>query len=387
MNLLDLAVVVVLACAVWGGFRLGLVVGGTSWVFLVQGLVVASLVGPALIDGLGGDVATLRLLLGVGLFTAAGWAAQLAGRRVGVELRRRLVPVEYRLADHTAGAVAAPVAVLVVLWLVVVPPMQSVPGWPNDLARQSAVARGLDVVLPDAPESSNALRRLTAPVAQPEVLTALGPAGDTSPPPRRLALSPDVVRRVTASTVRIEGEACLLDRVGSGFAVDDDLVVTNAHVVAGQAKPSVIRPDGRRLPAVVAVYDAQRDLALLRVKGLGQEPLPLGEAREGAPAAVFGHPEGQEALEISPASIRQELVATVRDGALVQPVRRNVLVLAADLEPGDSGGALVTPQGEVAGVAFAISRAREGVAFAVTVGELRPLLDLDRNGTADTGDC
>jgi len=387
VNLLDLAIVAVLATAVWGGFRLGLVVGGTSWVFLVQGLVVASLVSPALVDGVGGDVAVFRLTLGVALFLAAGGVAQWVGKRVGMEFRRRLVSPEYRLADHTAGAVAAPVAVLVVLWLVVVPPLQSVPGWPHDLARNSAVARGLEAALPDAPDTSKALRRLTAPVAQPEVLTALGPAGDTSPPPRRLALSTDVVTRVTASTVRVEGEACLLDRVGSGFTVDDDLVVTNAHVVAGQAKPSVVRPDGKRFPAVVAVYDTQRDLALLRVKGLGQQPLPLGDAREGSAAAVFGHPEGREDLEISPASIRQQLVATVRDGALAGPVRRNVLVLAADLEPGDSGGALVTPEGEVAGVAFAISRAREGVAFAVTVDELRPLLGLDRNGTADTGNC
>lgn len=387
MNLLDLAIVAVIATAVWGGFRLGLVVGGTSWVFLVQGLLVASLVSPVLVDGLGGDVAAFRLSLGVALFLAAGWAAQRLGRWVGAAFRRELVPAEYRVADHTAGAVAAPVAVLAVLWLVVVPPMQSVPGWPNDLARNSAVARGLEAALPDAPDTSNALRRLTAPVAQPEVLTALGPAGDTSPPPRRLALPDEVVSRVTASTVRVEGESCLLERVGSGFTVDDDLVVTNAHVVAGQAKPSVVRPDGKRLTAVVAVYDTQRDLALLRVRGLGQKPLPLGEAREGGSAAVFGHPEGQTELEISPAAIRQELVATVRDGTLVEPVRRNVLVLAADLEPGDSGGALVTPEGEVAGVAFAISRARAGVAFAVTVDELRPLLDLDRNGTADTGNC
>lgn len=387
MNLLDLAVLAVLATAVWGGYRLGLVVGGTSWVFLVQGLVVASLLTPAVVEGPGGDAAVLRLTLGVALFAGAGWAAQATGRRVGVEFRRQLVADELRRTDHAAGAAVAPLAVLVALWLVVLPPMQAAPGWPSDLARGSAVARGLVAALPGAPDTSNALRRLTAPVAQPEVLTALGPAGDSSPPPRRLALTDDVVRRVTASTVRVEGTSCLFDRVGSGFAVDDDLVVTNAHVVAGQARPSVVRPDGKRLSAVVAVYDTQRDLALLRVRGLGQDPLPLGVARAGALGAVFGHPEGRTQLEVSPAAIRNQLVARVQDPGLVEPVRRNVLVLAADLQPGDSGGALVTPEGEVAGVAFAISRARAGVAFAVTVDELRSVLDLDRSGTADTGRC
>jgi S1-C subfamily serine protease len=387
VNLLDVAIVAVLATSVWGGYRLGLLAGGTSWVFLLQGLVVASLLSPVLVDGLGGHDPVLRLLLGLVLFVAAGVGAQLLGRLVGGEFRRRLVPPELGDVDRLAGAVLAPLTVLVVVWLIVLPPMEQVPGWPSSLARHSAVARGVEAALPDAPNTSRALHRLTAPVAQPEVLTALGPAGDSSPPPKHLSLAPDVVARVSASTVRVEGEACLADRSGSGFAVGRDLVVTNAHVVAGEQKTTVVRPDGARLPAVVAVFDADRDLALLRVKGLNQQPLPLGDAKEGTPAAVFGHPDGQEQLAVSPADIRQELVATVHDADLGHPTRRDVFVLAADLAPGDSGGAVVVPSGEVAGVAFAISSSRSGVAFAISVDELRPLLATDLSGTADTGDC
>ena len=387
MNVMDLALVAILACAVWGGWRLGLVAGGTSWVFLVQGLVVASLLSPLVIDGLFGDMVGARLLIGLVLFVAGGVAAQLAGRWVGTFFRSYLVPEQQRANDRIAGAVGGPVLALVVLWLIVLPPMEAAPGWPSSLARGSAIGKAIRAALPDAPDTSQARRWLTAPLAQPEVLTALGPAGDSSPPPTRLALSPDVVRRVSASTVKIEGDACFLDRSGSGFAVATDLVVTNAHVVAGERKTAVIRPDGTRLSAVVAVYDPARDLALLRVKGLGQEPLPLGTAREGTPAAVFGHPEGQDELEVSPAAIRHQMMATIRDADLDTPVRRNVFVLAADLEPGDSGGALVTPAGQVAGVAFAVSNARSGVAYAVAVDELRPLLDQDRSGTADTGRC
>jgi S1-C subfamily serine protease len=386
MNVLDLAVVAVVASAVLGGYRLGLVAGATSWVFLLQGLLVASLASPVLVDALGGDAPSLRLVLGAVLFVAAGVGAQHLGRLVGTEFRRYLV-AEYQLGtDKVAGAVGAPLTVLVILWLIVLPPMAQVPGWPAQLVRQSALARGLDAALPDAPESSRALRRLTRPVAQPEVLTALGPAGDSSPPPRDLSLSGAVVSRVSASTVKVEGEACFLDRHGSGFVIDRDLVVTNAHVVAGDDKTTVVRPDGTRLPAVVAVFDAERDLALLRVKDLDQEPLALGTAEEGSSAAVFGHPGGSE-LEVSPAAIRQQLLATVRDADLERPVRRNVFVLAAHLEPGDSGGALVTPSGTVAGVAFAVSSFRDGVAYAVTTDELLPLLEQDRSGVADTGPC
>ena len=387
MNLLDLAIVAVLATAAWGGYRLGLIAGGTAWVFLLQGLLAASLITPVAVNGLGGHDPALRLVLGALLFGAAGYGGYWLGRWVGQRFRDELVPEEYRVVDQGAGAGGAAVAVVVVVGLIVVPPMTHVPGWPARLARGSALARGFQAALPDAPGASRALRRLTAPVAQPEVLTALGPAGDTSPPPKRLSLAPDVVERVSASTVKVEGQACLLDREGSGFAVDRDLVVTNAHVVAGERKTTIVRPDGTRLPAVVAVFDARRDLALLRVKNLGQNPLPLGTAKEGMAAAVFGHPEGQDELEVSPAAVRQQLVATIRDTDLTEPVRRSVFVLAANLAPGDSGGALVTPAGEVAGVAFAISSARAGVAFAITTDELRPLLELPRNGTASTGDC
>ena len=384
MNVLDLAVLAVMGTAVWGGYRLGLVQGGTSWVFLLQGLVVASLMTPVL--GALGDP-TLRVTLGLLLFGAAGFGGQYVGRAAGLWYRRALVPEESLPADRLAGAVAGPVAVLVVVWLLVLPPMTEAAGWAGNLAGRSAISRALASALPDPAASSQALRKLVGPVAMPEVLTALGPAGDSSPPPRTTDLDPGVVSKVTASTVRIEGDACLLERAGSGFTVAEDLVVTNAHVVAGEDRTAVVRPDGTRLPATVAVFDPQRDLALLRVPNLDQEPLPLGGAREGTVAAVFGHPAGQEKLEISPAVIRQELLAEVRSINLEVRSRRSIYVLGADLEPGDSGAALVTPAGTVAGVAFAVARDRNGLAYALTTEELRPLLELDHSGVADTGPC
>lgn len=384
MNLLDVAVLAVMGTAVWGGYRLGLLTGGTSWVFLLQGLLAASLLTPVLVAVVGDPA--LRLAIGLILFLGAGFGAQWLGRAVGVIFRRALLPEDLHQADKVAGAVLAPVTVLVVVWLILLPPMSQVVGWPGRLAKGSAVAEAIGA-LPDPPDNAMALRKLAGPMALPEVLTALGPAGDSSPPPDETSIEPEVVAKVKASTVKVEGEACLFDRAGSGFTVAENLVVTNAHVVAGERKTVVVRPDGTRLRAVVAVYDAQRDLALLRVPGLNQQPLPLGAARPGTEAAVFGHPDGQDELEISPAAIRQELVASVRSLDFDMPTRRAVYVLAADLSPGDSGGALVTPSGTVAGIAFAIARDRDGVAYALTAEELRPVLELDRSGTADTGPC
>jgi hypothetical protein len=387
MNILDVALLAVLVTAGVGGYRLGLLVGGTAWVFLLQGLVAASLATPVLVDAVAGDSLGLRIVLGLVLFVAAGFGAHYLGRLVGRHFRASLLPEHLLDADRLAGAAVAPVAVLVATWLIVLPPLADAVGWPHNLGRRSAIARALDAALPEPPGNSDALARLTRPVAPPEVLTALGPAGDSSPPPKRPPLSTAVLERVKASTVRVEGDGCLFGQHGSGFTVADDLVATNAHVVAGGRETVVVRPDGTRLPAVVTVFDVERDLALLRVPGLGQEPLPLGAAREGSLGAVFGHPEGQEELEVSPAAIRQELVATVRSLDLATVTRRNVYVLAADLEPGDSGGALVTPSGTVAGVAFAIARDFGSVAYALTADELLPVLAQDRSGVADTGPC
>ena len=66
---------------------------------------------------------------------------------------------------------------------------------------------------------------------------------------------------------------------------------------------------------------------------------------------------------------------------------REVLVLAADLAPGDSGSALIDPQGQVVGVAFAVAPDKPGVAYALAIEELQAVLSGDLTRTDDTGGC
>jgi S1-C subfamily serine protease len=102
---------------------------------------------------------------------------------------------------------------------------------------------------------------------------------------------------------------------------------------------------------------------------------------------VFGHPNGQERLAISPAAIRQRVEALGRDLYDQRETRRQIYILAAELHPGDSGGALVNPTGSVVGVAFAIAPDRAGTAYALTEAELRAVLAVPRDGKANTGPC
>jgi len=389
MNILDLIIVILVVTSIGGGWRLGLLTGATSWVLLIQSLVLATLVLPPVATTLGGEDPGLRLLVAALLFVTVGFAGQRAGIVLGRQFRRSMLPEEgpARRWDKLAGAVAGPLAVVMGLWLLVLPPLGEVAGSLAGLTKHSALARAIDAALPEAPETSQALRRLAGPAGAPHVFDGLIPALDTGPPPADSGLSDAVLARVSASTVKVEGVACRFERDGSGFTVAPDLVVTNAHVVAGQQRTIVVRPDGRRLRATVTVFDPARDLALLVVPGLGQQALPIGTGKVGTTAAVFGHPDGQAELEISPAGIRQQVNALGTDLYDLGVTRRTVYVLAAELAPGDSGGGLVDADGNVVGVAFAISPDDRGTAYALAASELRSVLEAPREERAPTGPC
>jgi S1-C subfamily serine protease len=207
------------------------------------------------------------------------------------------------------------------------------------------------------------------------------------PAPATPGVAPSLVPQVTASTVRVSGVACGVRLQGSGFSPAPDTVVTNAHVVAGTRRTEVLRPDGRTLPATVTAFDPVRDLAVLSVPGLGQPSLTLGAAVVGETDAVFGHPFGQAAIEVSPARVLRRVTADIGDIYDRPASPRQILVLNAQIDPGDSGAPLVDSAGQVVGVAFAVSSLRPTTAFAVASEELAPVLARPRPGPVATGPC
>ncbi len=219
------------------------------------------------------------------------------------------------------------------------------------------------------------------------LLSGLLPGLVSPPAPPIGPLAPAVAQTVMSSTVKVSGIACGALVEGSGFSPAHDTVVTSAHVVAGVARPEVLRPDGRRLAAQVQVFDPDRDLAVLGVPGLGQQPLGVAPAVVGGDGAVFGHPYGQVPVEVSPARVVRKVDALVGNIYDDGPVPRKVLVLSSQLDPGDSGAPLVNESGAVVGVAFAISSWRANTAFAVASEELVPVLAQPRAGPVASGPC
>ena len=186
--------------------------------------------------------------------------------------------------------------------------------------------------------------------------------------------------------MKVSGRACRQIQEGSGWVTTSGLVVTNAHVVAGEDETTVEDVQRCAVRRPVVAFDPVRDLSVLRVEGLDAAGLSLGAGGVGDVGAVYGHPGGGP-LRASPARVGEKIVAVGTDIYRTGVSRRNVFVLAAALAPGDSGGALVNTAGEVIGVAFAIDPGNDGTSYAITDEEVRAVLDTVDFQGADTGNC
>jgi S1-C subfamily serine protease len=388
VNFLDFAILAAVVIAAWGGYRIGFTTRALSWAGLAAGIVFAV----AFVD----DVTRLfrsstprtRLLVALAFFLLVCIICQTVGFVGGSMLRRRLAFTgTLHKADRVLGGVLGGLGVLVAVWLLT-PALASAPGWTARAVRGSAIVRGVDRLAPSPPNSVAALGRLVGDAPFPEVFERLT-SSDAGPPPGS-GIPTAVAEKVTPSVVRVEGQACDEIQQGSGFVGAAGLVVTNAHVVAGEHATSVFTADGRRLDATVVAFDPRVDLAVLRVSPFLLPALPRATADVDQNGAVFGHPRGG-ALREAPARIAQEITARGTDIYRTGSTQRDVFVLAAHLQPGDSGGPLVDDKGRVVGIAFAIDPSVDTTSFALTAKEISAVLDpvaSSRTTTAvQTGQC
>jgi S1-C subfamily serine protease len=385
LNLLDLVIVLTAGAAAYGGYRLGFLARIFSWAGLAVGALVADRFLPDVVAFFSSSDPQIRLIAAISFLVGAAMLGQGVGLAVGSLLHAALpLGVGLRRGDRVAGSALGIVGVMVAVWLLT-PALAAVPGWPAESTRESTLAHLVEDIAPAAPETMQTLRRFVQDGTFPAVFNELRRSPDPGPPPD-VGLDEAVHQRVVRSTVKITGEACRRIQEGSGFVAMPGLVVTNAHVVAGEKAPRVEPFQGRSLPATVVLFDANRDLALLRVPGLTGQPLAVDKAEEGETGAVYGHPGGGD-LRAAPAKISQELIAVGRDIYDRNDTRRSIFVLASALRPGDSGAALVDKDGQVVGVAFAIAPDKPGVSYALTDKELRPVLAAAGTAAVSTGGC
>jgi S1-C subfamily serine protease len=165
--------------------------------------------------------------------------------------------------------------------------------------------------------------------------------------------------------------------------------MTNAHVVAGVAQPTVRATGGDVLDARVVAYDPLRDLAGLFVPGLDAPALRFDPtAQRGDAAVVAGFPRGGP-YRLDAARVREQISARGPDIYGRAQVTRQVLSLFTTIQPGNSGGPLLSSDGRVYGVIFAKSVDDPQTGYALTVAEAQRVANPAATATTgvSTGDC
>jgi len=368
-----------LLMAAWG-YAQGLIVGALSLAGFVAGGFMGSRLAPLLLsEGSRSPYAPLFALMGA-LIVGGVLAAVL--EMLGFRLRGRLSD-GFGALDGLGGALLVAAIGLGLVWLAGAVALHT-PGARQlrEPIQRSAILRGLNAALPP---SGPLLRTLARFDPFPGIR---GPQPEVRPPNRAIARDPQV-RAARRSVVRVLGTACGLGVQGSGWVAGRGLVVTNAHVVAGQDDTTVqLGGAGPRLEAQAVHFDATNDLAILRVPASAQVPalsLDTG-AGAGAPAAILGFP-GNGDYRVAPARLGETRVFRAQD-AYGRPARRRITLVRGRVRSGDSGGPVVDGDGEVVTTTFAASvgegsgRSGYGVPDTIVARALRGV-----GGPVDTGPC
>ena len=362
MNIVDLVVVVVVALAAIRGLRLGAIVQVLSYGGLLLGLYFGARLASVTVRWVQSQPArgSVALVTMLGAATIGAVAGRIAGNFVFVRVHRgRLGSV-----DSALGVGVAVVASLLVIWLLASTLVNSSLHLSSSIG-DSRIIRSLDDVLPAPPSVFSRVQSFLSSEGFPLAFAQLAPSAG----PVALPGGPQMQQAVAsagASTVRVVGDGCGQIQEGSGFVVGPGLVVTNAHVIAGIPHPTVQDGNGVHQVTVVS-FDPSYDLAVMRVSGITEPSLVLDpdQVSRGVQAAVLGYPGGGP-FTVTPAGVMADFEAEGRDIYGQGLTVRNVYEIDAVVRPGNSGGPLVQPDGEVIGVVFSRSTTNGDIGYALS---------------------
>jgi S1-C subfamily serine protease len=395
-NALDLVLALLLVGYGYVGYRHGFVVSVMSVIGFLAGGALGMWLLPALLrhwNVVDSYVASRTLLLVLGVFLLAALGQGIAVT-AGSRMRSGLKETPGQVADAVLGAVATVLAVSVLVWFLA-GAVRS--GAQTPLAKAVGTSRVISTIDRLVPAQTGRLfagfQSVLDQEGFPRVFDGVRaePIAPIAPPDNQLAAGAGVAR-AAMSIVKITGvaPACNREQEGSGWVVAPGRVVTNAHVVAGTGSETVrIQGVGRSYDARVVVFDPKRDLAVLSVPGLPAPPSTLGTDLQRADGAVVAGFPLDGPYRLDSARVRDVLSATGADIYGSPGVVRQVYSLYARVQPGNSGGPLLSPSGAVVGVVFARSLDDVQTGYALTLDEARPVLDVASSSFSpvSTGGC
>ena len=383
MSWLDIFIFLVVVSAVVRGLGLGLVRQLCSAGGFIGGIFAGIWLQDRLLSSSQDVVAAVGIIIGCSFVLLA------LGEYIGTKVHNQLAHFHLGSVDEIFGGIVGAGAVLVAVWLGA-NIAGNLPGSPwQQTIQKSQIIKSLNQLLPPAPSVIKEISSLIKPNSFPQVFN------QQEPKPSQQVQIPDlgeftsVTRAAAPSVVKIEGEGCGGIVEGSGFVASDGLVITNAHVVAGVAKPKVLDGNGSH-SAQVVWFNPDLDFAALRATHLAGKPLAFDTdpAQQGTPGVVLGYPGGG-AFQADPAAILDRFLAVGHNIYDQGSVNREVYSADVDVINGNSGGPLIDKDGEVIGVVFARSTQYEHVGYALTAAQVASDFTRAQQSTTatSTGSC
>lgn len=392
LNAVDLLIIILAIIVGYTGWTHGFVVGLLSFVGFVGGAAAGLLLVPLVLGGFdpGLGVSVLAVLLVLGVASIGQGVLSWAGGWV----RAKVSSSPARRFDAAGGAALGVAGLLLAAWACGLAISTAAVPYASPGVRESSILGLVDDLVPVSPDHlRRAFEDVVAAGGFPQVVAPWEPEPivEVAPPSNVLARDPEV-RQAAGSVIQITGRAAACERVitGSGFVVAPERVMTNAHVVAGVREPVVTFPDGQPLSAGVVAFDPDTDLAILMVPGLELPALvvaadpPVG----GAEAVVVGYPNNgplrSEAVRVR--DLHQLLGRDIYDAG---SVARDVVAMRGRIQPGNSGGPLISADGVVQGVVFAASLTDPDTGYALAPSEFADVVQGAAEATepVPTGGC
>jgi S1-C subfamily serine protease len=373
-DLLDLALIVVAAAFAVSGYRQGFIVGSLSFVGFVGGAVLGAQFGPSISHAIVSGQ-TQQDVVAVILLVSAAIIGQFVASSIGSAMRQAMTGRSSTTIDAIGGSAVSVLSMLLVAWAIGSVLTASPFPLVDQQVSNSAVLGTMDRIMPTPAKTMfTEFRRMLASGPFPQVFSGIGAAHlfSVAAPDPAVLNSPGYLA-ARNRVVKVTGTAPSCDRSieGSGFVYAPDHVLTNAHVVAGvTAQQTVTTAGGATFAAQVVFYDPQVDIAVLYVPGLNMTPLQFaGQAQGGADAVVAGYPLDHPFTAV-PARIGGTQQAQGPDIYQTGQVTRQIYEIRAVVEPGNSGGPLLSPSGTVYGVVFAAAVGVSDTGFALTSAEV-----------------
>ncbi len=355
-----------------GGFSaflsfLGVLIGG--FVGINTMTPATDFVGKHLSDGDGVRFLTAIITVVVGV--VIGYAL---GTWLGQKLRDAIRSKSTLRVESAVGAVVQAFTTLLVIWLIIVPLASNDEGNFGDAVRGSNVLSSMSRVAPNwvknLPAKTGAYINSSGfPVVTDPFDTR--PQREVDPPTSGISALPKV-EAASESVVHVvaKSQKCRRLLQGSGFVVDKDTVMTNAHVVAGTETTQLATPNGL-VDAEVVYYNPTHDIALLRAPGLGMKPLKWDNdgAKVGEDSVVLGYPNGGP-FEAVAARVRDRFMVSGPNIYANDRVDREAYAIRGTVVQGNSGGPLVDTDGEVLGLVFGADVKESDTGYALTRDEV-----------------